>query len=115
LYAQSIGKPFLPADGATVEMWLVNDLALTVNAGNIDTYIRPINPARDENCLPKPALGSHVVSTHDGLKQNQYWLQPETEARLWVPADAVAHVLDFGLGLEVTARSPTELISVLRA
>ena len=96
-------------------MWLVNDLALTVNAGNIDTYIRPINPARDENCLPKPALGSHVVSTHDGLKQNQYWLQPETEARLWVPADAVAHVLDFGLGLEVTARSPTELISVLRA
>ena len=114
-YAKKIGHPFLPAEGATVEMWLVNDLARTVNAGNIDTYIRPINTAHDEMFLEKPALGSHVISTLDGLKQNQYCIVPETTARLWVPTDAVAAVLDLGLNLEVSEFECSSSISLLRA
>jgi hypothetical protein len=113
-YAKSIGKAFLPAEGATVEMWLVNDLANTVNADNIDTYIRPINTAHDENLLPKPALGSHIGSVLDGLKQNQFSLKVASEARLWVPADAVASVLDFGLSMDVQLDMP-ESVSMLRA
>jgi hypothetical protein len=107
-YAESIGEPFLPADGSTVEKWLlvVNDVALTVNAANIDTYIRPINTAHEENMLERPALGSHIASVLDGLKQNQYKLKPESEARLWVPTDAVAAVLDYGLQLPVDDLQP---------
>ena len=113
-YAKSIGESFMPADGATVEKWLVNDVALTVNASNIDTYIRPINTAHDEMFLDKPALGSNIASVLDGLKQNQYRLKPETEARLWVPADAVATVLDYGLRLPVDDLIPAT-VKMLRA
>ena len=113
-YAKSIGESFMPADGATVEKWLVNDVALTVNASNIDTYIRPINTAHDEMFLDKPALGSNIASVLDGLKQNQYRLKPETEARLWVPADAVATVLDYGLQLPVDDLIPAT-VKMLRA
>ena len=65
--------------------------------------------------LEKPALGSHIISTLDGLKQNQYRIVPETTARLWVPADAVAAVLDLGLNLEVSEFECSSSISLLRA
>ena len=116
-YAEKLGRSFLPAESSTVEMWLVNDLAGTVNANNIDTYIRPINTAHEENCLERPALGSHVGQTLDGIKQNQYRLAPETETRLWVPADAVGKVLDLALTLSpaLTDRAGIELLRACTA
>ena len=64
--------------------------------------------------LEKLALGSHIIFVIDGLKQNQYKLKPETEARLWVPADAISAVLDFGLLLPVDDLVPAT-VSLLRA
>ena len=63
-YAQSIGRSFLPADSATVEMWLVNDVAATVNAGNIDTYIRPVNTAHELNAFKTESSDGNYFSPY---------------------------------------------------
>ena len=91
------GLAYLPADPIAIEKWVAFDLAATVNAKNLSTYLRPINKAHAAAKIPRPALGERYHSLIAGIKRRQYRLDPEPDTSVWLPCDDLCVILDSAL------------------
>ena len=96
-FCERDGVSSLPASSATVLKCVTSDLALTVNANNMQPYLSAINDAHTAtHAGPAPALGVHVVRQQHGLTARQEPLF-ETPTRLQLPAVTALGMMKKGL------------------
>lgn len=119
-FCRETGKPSLPASTATVMQWLTHDVALTVQACNMQPYLSAINDAHVESKVgDPPALGDDMVRHVDAIGQRQTALATKP-TRLQLPASVVlalgerareqgARLLRAGAGLTPGFRAECEL------
>ena len=101
---------YMSADPIAIEKWLAFDLATTVNAKSLKTYLRSINKAHAAAKLERPALGDRFHSLLKGIARRQYRLDPEPETSVWLPSDDLCSILDSALDqiVDISSRSSVE-------
>lgn len=101
------GQAPLPQTREMVMTWISVDLALTINANNMQSYLTAVNDAHmDTKAGPAPALGIDVRATINGLKNRQVSLKKTKDVRVF-RAHEVSRLLDHALDQPINYTSRT--------
>jgi len=86
----------LPAVTTSVLAWIVEDLATTIAASQMQPYLSAVNKAHEHLECARPAVGPRVKATRKSVEGDSKKLVVEAR-RIRVSADAVADALDLAV------------------